>query len=450
MTAAASEPIVAAATPRGAASRAVLRLSGQSLLSELAARLPAGIPCPPLERGSYPLQLMWAHEQRVSVQALVFPGPHSATGEDVLELHLPGSQPVVDALLARFHAAGFRAAEPGEFTRRAFLNGRLDLTQAEAVLALVSAGTQAEARAAAGMLTGALSACMQRTRDALHEALTELEAGLDFEEGDSQDLEPGEVGEVLDRAERALREGIDVDARSRAEDRSTRTVGLIGPPNAGKTALVRRLTGDEGLVSDREGTTRDWRTSTWTPEGEERPLQLVDGPGFGGLAVDPRDRDAQAQARAAAPEVDLWWCCADPAAAHDRPPLIQEAPCLLVWTKADLGASVPTEAGEEAAVRVSSETGAGLQDLAEQTLAILSQGESERAAVLAGSERHQAALTEALGHLQTARSQVAAGGLDDLVAEELRLALNALAALVGAWTPEDLLDRLFAQFCVGK
>lgn len=391
----------------------------------------------------------------MEAELLVFPGPESATGEDVLEWHLPGSLPVgdalLDALLDHGRAQGLRLAEAGEFTRRAFLNGRLDLTQAEAVLALVSAGSGAEARAAAALLGGALSECLRKTRDALQAALVELEAGLDFEEGDSQDLEPGDVDALLDRAELALAEGLRGEEARQLTESGLPCIALLGPPNAGKSALVQALTGEARLVSAEAGTTRDWRETAWRAPGEESDWVLLDGPGLGEAAVDARDRAAREQASGNLPQVDLWWRCADPADPAAPPALPQEAPVLQVWTKTDLGHPPPAMApAAEAEVRISAHSGVGLPELATQTAALLRRGAEDRAAVAAVSERHQAALQEALLQLAQARALVAAAEAQDLVAEHLRAALNELAGLVGRFTPEDLLDRLFARFCVGK
>jgi tRNA modification GTPase len=427
----------------------VLRLSGAHLLDEADRLLPPGCPRPRGRREALAGLCTWMPGGEVEVDLLVFPGPASSTGEDVLELHVPGSLPVVAAVVDGLVARGARHAEAGEFTRRAFLNGRLDLTQAEAVLALVSARDAGDAQAAASLLAGALGAAMQQTRDALTAALTELEAGLDFEEGDSQDLAPGEIDGLLDQAECSLRGGLEEEERTLERRDTTPRIGLLGPPNAGKTALVVALTGDDGLVSAQAGTTRDWRETPWPDAGDE--VVLLDGPGLGAGAADARDAAARVQATANLPRVDLWWRCEDPA--QPDPQLVQPtpAPLLQVWTKADLGGAVP-EAGRGAveAVRVSARDGQGLAELRARTVALLDDDAERRGAVRAGSERHRAALEEALEALVRARNLHAADGPQDLLAEELRAALQALAGLVGRFTPEDLLDRVFASFCVGK
>ena len=451
MSAPARDPIVALATPFAPAARAVLRLSGAQLLERADALLPEGCPRPRGRREARAGRCRWGEGGEVEVDLLVFPGPGSATGEDVLELHLPGSMPVVTALLDGLVARGARRAEAGEFTRRAFLNGRLDLTQAEAVLALVSARDAAEAQAATALLGGALGAGMQRTRDALAAALVEVEAGLDFEEGDSQDLRPGDIEQHLREAEGELRSGLEDRAHDLEAQEAVLRIGLYGPPNAGKTALVAALTGDDGLVSAQPGTTRDWREVAWSTAWDGHAVQLVDGPGLGATATDPRDRAARRHAVAHLPRIDLWWRCEDPSAVDPALVAPSAGPTLQVWTKADLGGGVPASApGAGATVRVSAQSGAGLAELGEASRAALAEQAARRGAVRAGSVRHQAALREALEAVARAQFLVHAGGPQDLVAEELRCALQALAGLVGAYTPEDLLDRLFASFCVGK
>ena len=269
-----ADAIVALATAPLAAERAVLRLSAPDLarIAQQAASqvsLAALFPDRLDERAVCEVQFRWLGELEVPVSAWVFPGPRSATGEDLIEFHLAGSLPVVRALERALLALdGVRAAEAGEFTRRAFLAGVLDLTQAEAVQALVQAQDADEARAAAALLTGALAADLQQARDALVEAMVQIEAGLDFEEGDSQDLQPGEIEATLASAREAIARGRS-DERSRSARREGRfRIGLIGAPNAGKTALYTRLTGAQALVADERGTTRDRLEAAWPRESE--------------------------------------------------------------------------------------------------------------------------------------------------------------------------------------
>ncbi|TAH38689.1 MAG: tRNA uridine-5-carboxymethylaminomethyl(34) synthesis GTPase MnmE [Planctomycetota bacterium] len=446
--------IAAVATPPGAAERAVIRLSGAGLLDAADALLPPRCPRPRGRREARAGLLEWSAGCCVPVAVLVFPQPASATGEDVLELHLPGCAPVVDAVLEQLCARGLRPAQPGEFTRRAFLRGRLDLAQAEAVLALVQARSAASARAAAAVLAGSLGAQAAAAREALGAALTELEAGLDFEEGDAADLRPSEVSDLLQRAADAVAEGLRGEAQRRVQAPGPR-IGLWGAPNAGKTSLFRALTGVEALVSAQAGTTRDCLEAPWQPEPADAPWILVDGPGVGAPAVDPRDAAARARAAGQAP-LALYWLVVDsssPCARVPQPPAEQHV--LVVWTHADLPRQAPDAELERAEalgsnVWVSSRDGRGLADLARATAAELRGAEDAQDGAQAAAERHHAALQAAAGAVAAARRLHRGGGPSDLVAEEIRSALSALAELVGRLSPEDLLDRIFARFCVGK
>jgi len=400
----------------------------------------------------------------VSANALVFPGPHSATGEDVIELHMPGSQPLVTAVLHQLIGSGCRLAEPGEFTRRAFINGRLDLTQAEAVLELVEARSSASARAATQVLGGSLGGCMSSCREVLVEALSELEAGLDFEEGDSQDLAPGEVGTLLDRASDLLEEGLSSERQRLVRHGGNYRIALFGAPNAGKTTLFSKLTGEAALISAGAGTTRDRREAQWHMPGSEMPLTLIDFPGVGGETVDARDLAARNLLERSEMSVDLLWLCVAPdTQVEDLPSQLPAAPSLVVWTKADcesdqvgnLRLHIERLVGQDfRSVAVSSvPDGAGeggFRALSEATLDSLTSCEKALSNHILHSERYQESLAGALLAVARARQWDEQGGHQDLVAEELRQALSTLAILVGEFTPEDVLDKLFSSFCIGK
>ncbi len=443
--------ILAPATPPGPAPRAVLRLSGPGLLAAAGDFLPAGLPCPSGARevlaGRWPV----AEGLGFAVELLAFPGPASATGEDVLEIHL------LDA--------GLCAAEPGEFTRRAFLHGRLDLVQAEAVLDLVHARSAAEARAASDRLQGSLGPALQAARDALVAALVELEAGLDFEEGDSQDLQPGEIEQVLAVGRQALEAGLARERQGRQRRGEDWRILLLGPANAGKTTLFQELTGEGGLVSSTAGTTRDRREARWRRElaVDQAAWTLLDLPGLGGSAVDARDEAARALAvhhltGETAPDLALLVLPADAdPAALDL--VLPECPLILLWSQGDRGLPVASALREAVARRlpqpaatvvVGDHGRAGRETLEQAVAAALEELAGHGAVAARHSRRHQEALEGALAHLQLAQDWVAGGGPQDLIAEELRQALAELAALVGEVTPEDLLDRVFGAFCIGK
>lgn len=455
---------MAPATPMGAAPRAVLRLSGPHLLDEAGRYLAFCKPLPAKRRQVLEVQLEPLPGIFLLANLLVFPGPHSATGEDVCELHMPSSPPLVAAQLQQLLACGCRLAEPGEFTRRAFMHGRLDLTQAEAVLELVEARSSAAAKSATQVLGGSLGSAMRACRAVLIEALMELEAGLDFEEGDSQDLAPGEVKTLLQRATTLLQSGLLAEQQRMLRHGGRFRIALLGAPNAGKSTLFGALTGTPSLISADVGTTRDWREASWQPPASPLPLTLVDYPGLGGVAIDARDLAARELAQQSLAGIDLVWLCVAPETAVAVLPRILPAVArVVVWTQGDRGVQ-PSAALRRAVLHLAGveapqievacgSAGAlqsGLGPLEAATLAALSRDEQILSDHIAHGHRHQEALSEALQAVAQAAHWDAAGGHQDLVAEELRGALVALALLVGEFTPEDVLDRLFSSFCIGK
>jgi len=453
------DAIVALATPPLAAERAVLRLSGPGLLSLDSRALPGGLAAVwAAERGVHEFQWEWLPGLNLPGEAWVFPGPRSATGEDVIELHVPGSLPAVRALESELlRIPGVRAAQAGEFTRRAFLNGVLDLTQAEAVLRLVQSRDAAEARAAAAVLAGALGSELQQARAALAEAMVQIEAGLDFEEGDSQDLQPGEIEHHLEQAAAALRRGQSGEQERTMRESGVFRIGLVGTPNAGKTALYSRLTGAAALIADERGTTRDRLEAVWQRDAAEHGprVLLADGPGRSQEPSDARDAAAQLRARQA-DRFDLIWYVVDSSDPQaELTELVPATPAVVVLTKRDLQREIPESMLRQAEARgpvvwVSSFDGSGIDELEKETQAAEQALSADRAAGARASQRYQAALLTGLEAVEAAAALDALGGHQDLVAEELRRALAAIAELVGEFTPEDLLDQLFSSFCVGK
>ncbi len=427
----------------GVAERAVLRLSGPDLLAQSDGFLPAQCPQPRNRREVREGVLEFAPACEAAVAVFVFPGPHSATGEDVLELHYPGSPAITELLLEHFHTQGVRLAEPGEFTRRAFLNGQLDLTQAEAVLGLVGSRNADEARAAQSVLAGGLAEGLMAAREALTSALVQVEAALDFEEGDSQDVQPAEIDGLLCDAEAALAQSQRVETQRRLRHDGLWRIGLIGTPNAGKSTLFAKLTGANVLITDEAGTTRDRLESPW---GE---WVLCDFPGLGGEAVDERDAAARKRAEQDFAEMDAWWCVVDSADADAKvllPPTL--APRLVYCAKTDLPRAIPDEVFASLASGI--KVVWSVDDLQSASAELLQSVSRTRQALLSVGERHQEALAAASVALARAREFEQNQGPQELIAEELRASLSAIGALVGELTPEDLLDRLFSGFCLGK
>jgi len=408
-------------------------------------------------RGEQPVLVLW------------MPGPHSFTREDVAELHLPGSPPLVRIALERLLDLGAEPAAPGEFTRRAYLNGRIDLTRAEGVLALIGARDRGERRAATALLLGGLEQRVESLRDGLEALRALAEASLDFDEADTGHVPSAELAEGSERAAAGLREALTWEER-RAPAEGVPRIVLSGAPNAGKSTLFNRLTGDlscgsdRALVSELAGTTRDSKSGRWWLAGVD--CRLADTAGLGGDGGADNEVDAAARQRSLHEQsvADLVLLVVD-AGAGSVPPGEPESPAgatgetnrLLVWNQIDR-ADVPREPppdlvrGSREAVAVSAESGEGLEQLAQVAARLLGLegGGGPGSAGRELSARHRSALRAAVREVEQARADLAAGAPLDLFAEGLRAATLELDRICGRSTPEDLLDRIFAQFCIGK
>lgn len=372
---------------------------------------------------------------------LFFPGPASYTGEDMLEVHHHGGPAVLAALLGALAALpGLRLAEPGEFTRRAFLARKLDLTEAEAVADLVDATTRAQARLALRQLAGGLGRLYEGWRERLLGLVAEIEAEIDFaaEELDvPADLTTG-VGARLAALESEIRSHLDDDRRGERL-RAGLVVAVTGAPNVGKSSLVNLLARrDVAIVTPMPGTTRDVIEVQLELEG--LPLTLLDTAGLR-ETDDPVEVEGVRRARARAEAADLRLHLVEAASEPHWPE--PGAGTLLVVNKVDLHrpASLPA-----AAVALSCVTGEGIAELLDWL------GARARELVASGEEavitraRHREALEEAAAAL----ARAAAAAEPVLMAEDLRLAVRALGRITGRVDVEDLLDRVFARFCIGK
>ncbi|BCX83037.1 tRNA modification GTPase [Methylomarinovum caldicuralii] len=439
-----SDDIIAApATPPGRGAVAVVRASGPDL-GGLAQRLTGRALQP--RRAHYVSFRDDAGRIIDRGLALFFPAPRSYTGEDLLELHCHGSPAIVESLLQRLFQLGARPAEPGEFTRRAFLNGKLDLAQAEAVAALIESSSAQAARAAQRSLEGEFS---RQTR-ALTESLTRLriqvEAAIDFSDEDIALIAEGAVLEKL--------QGIlaDLDAlRRRAHQgrllEEGMTVVIAGPPNAGKSSLLNALARREAaIVTPIAGTTRDVLRERILIDG--MPLHVIDTAGLR-HSDDPVEREGIRRARAELARADRILLVGEdrPPAGRDLPGLPTDIPVTRIVNKIDLSGQPPRIEGDT--VWLSAKTGAGL-DLLRRHLNACMGFEAEAEDALAARRRHLEALARARGHLEQALAELEAGQMLDLAAENLRLAQNALGEITGEVTSDDLLGRIFSEFCIGK
>jgi tRNA modification GTPase len=388
--------------------------------------------------------------------ALWFPGPNSETGEDIAELQLHGGRAVVGAVLAALgRLDGFRPAEPGEFTRRAFENGRLDLTEVEGLADLIYAETEVQRRQAYGQFAGRLGKRAEAWRGQLIEALALVEARIDF--SDEADVPEDLVGPALAIA-RALRDEIAaalVDDRRGERLRDGLTVAIAGPPNAGKSSLMNRIARREAaIVTPFAGTTRDVIEVHLDLEGY--PVTILDTAGIR-ETDDPIEQEGvrRAQARADAADLVLWVVDAQPGRSA-APAAGQSAPLWMIRNKIDLLDSAlqgtPDGLGDERpydTYAVSALTGAGMDALMAGLTAFVSDWLGRGEDVLITRERHRGALRETLAALERALAESAAVR-EDILAEELRLAGRALGRLTGRVDVEEVLDVIFRDFCVGK
>ncbi len=381
--------------------------------------------------------------------ALYFPAPHSYTGESVLELHGHGGPAVLQALLDRCLELGARPAEPGEFTRRAYLNGKLDLAQAEAVADLIDAASAEAARAAARSLMGAFSQHVHALQASLTELRMRVEATIDFpEEEDVVAVETARVQAGLEQTLADL-ERVLASAEQGALLREGVHVALIGQPNVGKSSLLNALAGEEvAIVTEIAGTTRDAIRQAVDITGV--PFWLVDTAGLR-ETDDPVEKLGIARTWAAVEKAGIALLLVD--AAHGIGPaelaIIARLPPgiarLTVHNKIDLGREAP-RVEDDGAVWVSAKTGAGM-DLLRQALLRLAGWQPAGEGAYLARRRHLRALADTRRHL---RAALELAGQLELQAEELRLAQEALGAITGEHTPDDLLGEIFSRFCVGK
>ena len=435
------ETIFALSTASARAALAVVRLSGPACDSALVALGVTRLP-PPRMAG---LRALAAPQNGALLdEALVlrFQAPHSFTGEAMAELHLHGGLAIVESVLAALSALpGLRAAEAGEFTRRAVLNGKMDLTAAEAIADLIDAEGGAQQKQALAQLRGGLRRRAEGWREGLKTLLAHLEADLEFAD---EDL-PGGIGQKaldgLPALQAELSGALSDDTGLRLRDGLR--VALVGPPNAGKSSILNMLAGRAAaIVSARAGTTRDAIEVAMLLEGV--PLTLIDTAGLR-AAGDDIEREGVRRALASAEEADIviWVDAPDVAdgAADDMARDWRSAADMRLANKSDVA-----RLDDDGALRLSAKTGDGAEALlaALGRLVLQKTGSGESAPVTRA--RHVAILREVLAHIEAAQQADAL----ELAAEDLRLAQRALGRMTGAVDVEQLLDVVFADFCIGK
>ena len=439
------DTIAAIATAPGRGGIGVVRVSGAGL-GAFALALCGRAPRP---RTAHFTRFLDEHERPIDEGVLLyFAAPASFTGEDVIELQGHGGPVVMQMLLERCLQLGARLAEPGEFTRRAFLNGKLDLAQAEGVADLIEASTAAAARSAVRSLSGQFSEEVHRITDALIDLRMLVEATLDFPEEEIDFLERARAMPRLEGIREAL-EGVLDRARQGALLRSGLNVVLVGAPNVGKSSLLNQLAGEErAIVTDVAGTTRDALRETIQIEGI--PLHIIDTAGL----RDTEDRVERigierTWREIARADVILHLVEAGVATEVDLDEsLPQGVERIVVANKIDLVGLPPgrVEAGGRVRLQVSARSGEGVE-LVRQELLRIAGWHAHGEDVILARERHLLALREALGHVEAAGTQL---GALELFAEELRLAQEELGTITGEFSADDLLGVIFSRFCIGK
>ncbi len=446
------DTIVAAATPPGRGGVGIVRISGPKAPERGAIMLGE---LPAARRATLARFLDAQGEPLDAGLALFFPAPHSYTGEHLLELHGHGGPLVLEALIARALELGARRAAPGEFTQRAFLNDKLDLTQAEAVADLIDAGSQQALRAALRSLQGEFSAMVHGLTEGVTELRSYVEAAIDFPEEEIDFLADRELAVRF----ATLREhfaAVEDSARLGRLLHEGMTVVIAGPPNAGKSSLLNRLAGyDAAIVTPIAGTTRDVLRERIHLDG--MPLHVLDTAGLraGGDAVEAEGvRRAYAEMQRADRVLFVIDAAADPSGAAYRQELSAlpaQVPVTLLFNKCDLVPELGLSAAGGAAPRLalSALTGAGLPELRAHLKSCMGyQGDAGGA--VSARRRHLEALGRARECVEEAARQLTERRAGELVAEELRAAQQHLSEITGEFTSEDLLARIFAGFCIGK
>ncbi len=438
------DTIVAIATPPGRGGVGVVRLSGPRAFS-IAEQLAGSLP--PVRNAALRHFRDGAGEVIDTGLLICFAGPHSFTGEDVVEIQAHGSPVVLEMIVTATVAAGARRAGPGEFSQRAFVNDRMDLAQAEAVADLIASASEKAARAAHRSLEGEFSKAV----DTIHQALVELrvwiEAALDFPDEDVDFLADGQV------AERAgdLRLRLDNLLQRAATGRLLTDgvhIAIIGPPNAGKSSLLNALAErDAAIVTDIPGTTRDVLRETITLAG--MPVVLSDTAGLRETS-DRVEFEGVRRARQEMQTADVVFHVVDAAdpSGHELSGVPERLPVIRIENKIDLSGDAPGR--DDRCVRVSALTGEGLGELEDLVLETLGASGSGGEGDISARQRHVDALRRALAHVEAGEAEILASGSGELLAEELRMAADELGEITGRMSSDQLLGEIFSSFCIGK
>lgn len=447
-----TDTICAVATPPGVGGLGIVRLSGPGVRM-IAKRLLGELPEP-----RYAKLADFIAESGETIDSgivLFFQGPHSFTGEDVLELQGHGGPYILQRVLERVLQLGARAARPGEFSERAFLNDKMDLVQAEAIADLIGSGTETAARAAQRSLQGVFSDRVNHLRTGLMKLRVFVEAAIDFPDEEIDFLAESDVLQRLDQTREQLT-GLLHEARQGRLLRDGIVLAIIGRPNAGKSSLLNALSGQESaIVTEIPGTTRDVLREQIEIAGI--PVHLADTAGIH-ETTDRIEVEGVRRARQALDSADLVLLIEDASVMPGgQPDLAEELPShvryIRVGNKIDLLDPADRNRAFRPAARpdvwISAKTGQGIDDL--KTRILKEMGAADRAeGSFSARRRHIEALKRAALHLEAGNARMEESMSGELLAEELRLAQNALGEIIGVVLPEELLGEIFASFCIGK
>lgn len=451
MAESAASTIVAVSTPPGRGGIGVVRLSGPAakIIAEKIARAELQPRIPKLAH-------FWIDGRPIDQGLLLwFPGPASFTGEDVVEFQAHGSPVVLRLLVETCIALGARPAQPGEFSKLAFLNDKLDLTQAEAIADLIDAGSAAAARAAARSLDGALSKRVAELQEQLINLRVFCEAAIDFVDEDIEFLEQDEFRSKLQTCHEAVEKCLDSAKSSRVLKEGLKLV-ILGRPNAGKSSLLNQLSGiDRAIVTEIAGTTRDTIQEFIDLDG--LPLEITDTAGLN-ESPDPVEKIGIERAVSSAKNADLIMALFDDS--KETPDATLELlktyladtfdvkRLILIGNKIDLSNKTSGFDNERGYLAISAKTGQGIADL--KDLLKQQAGFTEQEPEFLARKRHLDALEEAKTHLTTATELLTARTAPELIAEELRMSHLALQDITGTTTADEFLGEIFSRFCIGK
>jgi len=445
-----TDTIVAIATPPGRGGVAIIRISG-SLVKEIGNAILGTLP-PPF-KASHKLFKDKQNELIDDGIAIYFPAPRSFTGEEVLELQGHGSHIVMDMLLQRCIEIGARLAKPGEFSERAFLNDKLDLTQAEAIADLIDSGSRQAARSALRSLQGEFSTAINSLLTKMIEMRVYVEAALDFPEEEIDFLADASVLQRLEAIKTQLKE-ISQKAQQGSLLRNGMHLVIIGKPNAGKSSLLNALAGnDTAIVTEIAGTTRDILRETIDLDG--LPLHLIDTAGLR-ESHDPVEKIGIERAWKAIEKADIALLLLDDSHPEEQldthlkeivERLPEQQPLLVVHNKIDLSEKQPRKDGDK--IYLSAKHKQGIDLLKTELKQRIGFQDSSEDTFIA-RRRHLQALEKTQEYVDNAEQQLVQFNAGELMAEELRLAQDELGQITGRFTSDDLLGEIFSSFCIGK